>query len=105
MHEVKKGKTKGIFDMRQETNLEKMLFKNGDQDIKEMLDKQLKDSDSDSSELSINMADEIPLKKKTLDEANKEIIESQAALNLAEGESENQLVVERPKRDHQKNEL
>jgi len=47
-----------------------MLFKNGDKDIKEMIEKQAADSKSES-ELSVNLKN--PQKKKTLDEANLEL--------------------------------
>lgn len=38
-NEVKKGKTKGIFDIRQETDIKKLLFKQSDKEIKQILDK------------------------------------------------------------------
>jgi len=38
--EVKKGKTKGIFDVRQDTSIQQMLFKSNDKEINKLLELQ-----------------------------------------------------------------
>ena len=75
---VKKGKTKGIFDVEKDDTLEKQIFKQ-DEDLSKLLekkielrDKQLKRLDKELLGLDLNDEEEKLPSKKTLDDANQE---------------------------------
>ena len=83
---VKKGKTKGIFDVEKDDTLEKQIFKQ-DEDLSKLLekkielrDKQLKRLDKELLGLDLNDEEEKLPSKKTLDDANQELKEFQDEL-------------------------
>lgn len=75
MPEVKKGKTKGIFDVRQDTSIQQMLFKSNDKEINKLLEIQKTAAAEKKQKMSTFAEPEE--KKMTLDEANVQIQNSE----------------------------